>query len=255
MARFLIPSTERPESGLVRLGSDESRHAIKVLRLRKGHSVELLDARGGAYDGIVIEEKDGCLRVAVTARPGGGSASQNQTMPVDAAVALIKPEAMDWAVGKLCELGVRRILPVVADRCVVRLNTEDKRQAKTERWSKIALQSCKQCGRLQPLEVLPVRRLEDLTATFAEYDRVLLPTLTQGGQTLATVLRGSPKEATYLYLIGPEGDFTPQEVERTRQAGALTVTLGSLTLRAETAALYVAAVLREVLTTPSKIFY
>lgn len=247
MARFLIPPDERPDSGAVTLGLEESRHAIKVLRLRKGHSMELLDAKGGAYSGIVLEETAGRLRVAVTAlRP---SDERAQTMSVDAAVALIRPEAMDWTVEKLCELGVRRILPVVTDRCVVRPGTDEKREAKAARWSKIALESCKQCGRRTPLEVSPVRKWADLIGSFAQYDRVLLPTLAQEGQALAEVLRNSPPQTGYLYLIGPEGDFTPQEVESARQAGAVIVTLGPLTLRAETAAMYVAAVLRSA-TTP-----
>lgn len=246
MARFLIPPGERPESGLVTLSPEESRHAIKVLRLAKGHSVELLDACGGAYSGIVLEERSGLLRVAVTALPA--SAPEDQVLPVDAAVALIKSEAMDWAVEKLCELGIRRIHPVVTDRCVVRPGTDDKRQAKVSRWSRIALESCKQCGRRTPPQVSPVRKWAELTKTFSEYDRVLLPTLAEKGRPLGAVVREAPERSTYLYLIGPEGDFTPQEVAEARQAGALVVTLGPLTLRAETAALYVAAVLRGVLT-------
>lgn len=246
MARFLIPPDERPDSGAVTLGPEESRHAIKVLRLRKGHSVELLDARGGSYSGIVLEESGGRLRIAVTA--SAASDVSAQTMPVDAAVALIRPEAMDWAVEKLCELGVRRIHPVVTDRCVVRPGTDEKREAKTARWNKIALESCKQCGRRTPLEVSAVRKWADLIRIFAEYDRVLLPTLAQEGRALGALLRDSPPRTTSLYLIGPEGDFTPQEVDSARQAGAVVVTLGPLTLRAETAAMYVAAVLRSVST-------
>ncbi|MCG3176307.1 MAG: Ribosomal RNA small subunit methyltransferase E [Candidatus Omnitrophica bacterium] len=244
MARFLIPPDGRPESGHIILGPEESRHALRVLRLRVGHSVQLLDARGLSYAGIVVDSDDGRLHVELSGQPAMNGASQ--TLPVDAAIALVRTDAMEWIVEKLCELGVERILPVVTDRCVVRPSDDHRRDAKLERWRKLALQSCKQCGRPSPPVIDPLRKWRDLLPLLSGYGQVLLPTLARPGEPLASAIRRplSGGAQRRLYMIGPEGDFTPVEVDEACAAGALPVTLGPLTLRAETAALAVAAAYR-----------
>ena len=238
MPRFLIaPGTQVNEC--VYLDAKESHHAIHVLRLAVGDSVDLLDGKGGGFKGEVHSIENGRLKVRVLKTVSGKTLTRAQ---VTLAVSVIKPERMEWLVEKASELGVHRLIPVLSDRSVVRLSA-DRWQAKTERWRRIAEETCKQCGRTDLPMIDQTRKWTDLLRGLDGYDLILIPTLEGLTAPLPDVLAAHLNAKKVLVLIGPEGDFTPEEIDSVVSRGAQAVTLGERVLRSETAAIFVLSVL------------
>ena len=236
MPRFHVLS-DLTQDQTILLDQKESRHALRVLRLNEGEVVELFDSSGHTARGIVAGKEGGRLRISIdrsAALPGRG---EGNDVRITLAAAVIKPERMELMIQKASELGVHALWPVLTERTVVRLSSERWR-SKLERWRKIALESCKQCGRSVIPEIGAVRSLNELLPLLPEFDTVLIPTLAVEGESLYNVLRKNSSSVRILVLIGPEGDFSAKEARSALEAGALPVTLGPLVLRSETAALY-----------------
>ena len=218
--------------GLVELNDKESLHAKKVLRLNPGDVVELFDGLGGSFQGIISSIGRSVL-VTVRENPRG----RGPSFRVSLAVSVIKPDRMEWMLEKSCELGVSEWRPILAERGVIRL-TAERWKGKLERWKKIALASCKQCGQSRVPNIPLPAIFKDLILEFPKYDAVLIPTLSVETQELHTALASRESAKNILILIGPEGDFTSGEAELAIKAGAMPVSLGELVMRAETAALF-----------------
>lgn len=233
MPRFQI-QTEQIKDGVVSLSREESHHAIRVLRVKRGDAVELFDGKGKNFRGVAIGERHGILSLSI-AENASQVPKQSRLSPVEItlAVSVIKPERMELLIEKACELGVHELSPVISERSVVRISRE-RWVSKIKRWRKIALASCKQCGRDRPPEIRDVRPFKNLD--LASYDKLLIATLAFPGDLLYTVLKKEPAKKIGV-LIGPEGDFTKNEVEWAISQGAQPVTLGPRILRSETAAI------------------
>lgn len=236
MPRFIIDSSQIKNNS-VTLSAEESRHALQVLRVKSGDVIDLFDGKGGEYRGIVIAVKNNTVSLSLDK-----SKARSVTLPqITLAVSVIKPERMDLLLQKASELGVGTIIPLLTERTVVRLPKE-RWDAKLVRWQKIVKEACKQCGQTQIPTVHPVRKMEDFLKEQKNTELLLIPTLATSTMPLEEALRkSSATKATV--LIGPEGDFTPQEVGMALQKGALPVSLGPLVMRSETAALYMLSVL------------
>ncbi len=235
MPRFIV-SPEEIQKGSVLLSPEESRHALSVLRLRVGAAVDLMDGQGRAVRGIVGAVKEGRVQVIPNQNLASAPFLKVKTT---LAVSVIKPERMEWLIEKSSELGVSCIAPILTERSVVQLSRE-RWQSKILRWRKIAAESCKQCGQaLIPLIEEPVP-FKKILERLADFDRVLIPTLAVHPEESFASSLGLKSKTTLniLGLIGPEGDFTKKEVLAATAAGAKPVSLGALTLRSETAALY-----------------
>ena len=232
MHRFILSSVTAA-SGRVLLDKKESHHARNVLRVKIGEGVELLDGRGGKFRATVSGFEEG--RVALTVESIIDEIKQG--LEITLAPAVIKPERMEWMLEKSCELGMTEWAPILTERSTVKLSRE-RWQAKTERWRKIAAESCKQCGQAKvPFLREPILFKEMLMKT-ATFDAAWIPALCVPGKTLQVAFAKTPKVRKVLVLIGPEGDFTEKEVRGAVSEGIQAVSLGSSVLRAETAALY-----------------
>ena len=240
MHRFHFAS-ESVTEGLVTLDRKESRHALTVLRLEAGEAVELLDGKGGGFQGVVVDTKAGRVRVSLgqALRP----AENALTTAVSLAVSVIKPERMELLIQKACELGVASIFPMISERTVVRLSRE-RWEAKLGRWKKIAEESCKQCGQSRTPEIHPVAEFKKLAASLSQYNLVLIPTLSVPSKSLYHSLNSNINAKSVIILIGPEGDFSDTEARLALSYGAEAVTLGDLIMRSETAALFTLSVAR-----------
>jgi 16S rRNA (uracil1498-N3)-methyltransferase len=145
---------------------------------------------------------------------------------------------MDWTVEKAVELGVSRIVPVISDRTIVRLDEEDG-VAKAARWSRVAEEAARQCGAAWLPAITPPSSLKACLPALAETAPVFVAALTPAARPLREALSacaGTPPLAGW--FVGPEGDFTAAELDALIQAGAIPVSLGPQVLRAETACLY-----------------
>ncbi|MBH5330088.1 16S rRNA (uracil(1498)-N(3))-methyltransferase [Eikenella sp. S3360] len=227
MPRFYVAQTFA-EGGVLRLPENVCRH-IQVLRLQAGAPLVLFDGRGGAAQAVLLEigRRQALARVDKLL-----TESRESPLAVTLLQAVSASEKMDFAVQKSTELGVGRIVPVVAARSNVRLQGE-RAEKKVRRWQDIAISACEQCGRNQVPQVAPIADLaQALAALPAEAGARLLLSPHDG-----VPLRSLPKVQNAVLLIGPEGGLTAKEEALARSHGFQPVRLGARVLRTETAAL------------------
>lgn len=151
-------------------------------------------------------------------------------------VCISKGKHMDWTIEKAVELGVARIVPVISDRTIVRVDADD-RDAKADRWMRIAEEATRQCGRAWLPEILAPRSFKESLVLVKQTIPTFVAALTPDAQPLRNFLLPPPPSQAG-WFVGPEGDFTPDELKFLLDAGAVPVSLGPLVLRAETACLY-----------------
>lgn len=214
------------------LGKEEARHLQTVLRVKPGDSIQLFDGQGHtrATTVTVVEKNSLTLTAAepVVSHPKAPCA-------ITLFVCISKGKHMDWTLEKAVELGVARIVPVISDRTIVRVDADD-REAKADRWMRIAEEAARQCGRAWLPEILTPRSFKESLALVHQTTPTFVAALTPDAKPLRDALQATPQQAGW--FVGPEGDFTPDELQRLLDAGAVPVSLGPLVLRAETACLY-----------------
>ena len=240
--RAFSSTTERSPSTL-KLSPEESHHLVVVNRARRGDIVVAFDGRGTEW---TCELSTDSKREAVLAV---NATRQARPLPfeITLAQALPKGQSMDAIVRKATEIGARRIIPVESERTQVHLDG-DRSDKKTGKWQVAALEAAKQCGNPWLPEITPITKFADVIADAAIYDLKLIASLNEGAKTLKAVLsdfqatRGCAPKKT-IWLIGPEGDFSPDEMRAALAAGIAPVSLGPLVLRCETAAVYALSVL------------
>jgi 16S rRNA (uracil1498-N3)-methyltransferase len=229
--RFYVPE-ENVISNTIILREGEARHVRKVMRLKKGDPVTAFDGTGREYRGAIREVnlKEVIIDIAKVIE-----AAQDEGMHITLAQAIPKKDTMDYIVQKSTELGVEKIIPMQTARTIVDLK-EGKERRRLERWNAIARESSKQCGRL----TLPdIERVVDFSGAVAEIEKnelALMPTLGRQGENLKTVINGF-SGSSIICFIGPEGDFTPDEILEAEEKGVRFVSLGPRVLRCDTAAI------------------
>ena len=213
----------------IELPKDAARH-IMVLRLSAGDPLTLFNGLGGEYQARITRID----RQRVTTEIVSHS-SREAELPYRITLAQGIPEAtkMDWIIEKSVELGVSDIIPLAAQRSVVRLNN-DRAEKRLSRWQAIAISAAQQCGRNRlPHIASPVGTGEYLRQTTPSPRILFSPRATE---TLSEWARHQkPQDITL--LIGPEGGFSPEEENMAEQEGVTFLSMGSRILRTETAGL------------------
>lgn len=227
--RFFLPPDAIRE-GQVRFPETTARQILHVLRLRPGDMVAVLDGQGILYR-VVLKRVD---RDAVLGQVIGQEAATGEPkITITLYASLIKGERFEWILQKGTELGVSRFVPMVTERTVVRdLALSPSRQA---RWRRIIQEAAEQCGRALLPEVEAPMAFAAACMQAAKADLSLIAWVEEGRRTLADVW-GDRQLATLAILIGPEGGFTPDEMERACACGIVPFSMGPRVLRAETAA-------------------
>jgi 16S rRNA (uracil1498-N3)-methyltransferase len=205
-------------------------HAARVLRLNVGDPVVLFNGQGGESSGQVhIITKS---RVAVRI---GARLAREAESPV--AISLVQGlsarERMDFTVQKAVELGVTEIFPVETRRSVMRL-AQERAERRVEHWQNLAISACEQCGRNRVPVIHPVSGLADWLGAHPSTQAGLRVILSAGA---AMRLRDLSPATRVQLLAGPEGGFTPEEVELAQACDFTAVRLGPRILRTETAAI------------------
>ena len=234
MPRFHIPAP-LAVGDLLTL-PDHVAHHIHVLRLSLGATLTLFDGSGNEYIATLtaLEKKRASAEVK-TMQP------RSVELPYAITLAQALPEAakMDWIIEKAVELGAAGIVPLAAQRCVVRL-AADRAEKRHVHWQAIIIAACEQSGRNRLARLAP---LSDFSHWIAQQDlhrRILLTPRAE--QSLADWSRHQPHQAVTL-MIGPEGGFSPDEERSAIQHGALPLSMGPRVLRTETAGLAAIATL------------
>jgi len=226
---------------IISVDDQEQIHHMKdVLRLKPGEEVDLFDEKGNEYDCIVEKVSDKAITFVIAHRHL--APPKREGVGITVACAIPKNVKMDDIVDKLTQLGVERIIPLETRRVIVRLSA-DKKKERLERWKKIALSATKQSKRNFVPVVEPIQSMEEAMSNLKNFDLKLIPTL--GGERRALKeLELERKPQNVIVFIGPEGDFTDEEVELAKKNGCIPVTLGNLVLRVDTAAIALASFFR-----------
>ena len=221
------------ESGAqVTLSGGAAGHLTRVLRLGPGAAVTLFNGQGGEYLASIERVHGARVTVAVGAHQ---PIERESPFPLTLAQGVSRGERMDLVVQKATELGVARLVPVLTERSIVRLD-EEQSERKSSHWRAIAIAACEQCGRNRLPEVaLPARLGELLREPAGGSVRLLLSPA--AARRIEDVPRPESGASGVTVLIGPEGGLSDEEQAAAQAAGFTAVNLGPRVLRTETAAI------------------
>ena len=283
--RFYVDEPLPPAGGVVLLGRDESKHAMKALRLKPGDFLEVCDGVGGVGVGQLIgtePSEEGGRKGARDAAAAAVALDAVATAPFGGpewhlvvACGGLKGGRADWLVEKSAELGAASLVPLKTERSpTVGPDRGDRKGNKGKggrarrdagdagdagdddddaslsgregRWSRVASAASKQCLRAHALRIAPPLAFDHLLERVRSADVALLaaagaPPLRRVMEENAERFGKEKRNAGGLLLVGPEGDFTDDELARLAEAGAVAVGLGPLRLRVETAAIAIMA--------------
>lgn len=232
MHRCYLPNADFSAPAL-RVEGEEAHHALRVMRLRTGDACEAFDGAGHAASARVVAVQGSA---AMTLQVQEILPPLPPIAHVTLALAMPKGANMDLIVQKAVELGVARIIPLVTERTIVRLDGKEA-AAKAAKWRRTALEACKQCG----VNALPVVESPQSYKAFLQRSDLdglrmqcaIVPHARPLRETLEAA-RAAGQRACVI-LIGPEGDFSPAEYAAAEAAGYVPTGLGAIILRVETA--------------------
>lgn len=222
MIQFYAPDIE----STLTLPESDSQHCVRVLRMRQGDRLEVIDGKGHRFTCVLADAHSKHAAVEIvdkTAMPL--SWSQHITV----AVAPTKHmDRMEWMVEKLTEIGVNRIVPVLCRR-------SERKEIKTDRLEKIAVSAMKQSLKSVLPQIMPMTPVSSVITGYPDAQRFMAycdPAIPR-----RELVREYRPCADSVILIGPEGDFSPEEIDNALKAEWIPVTLGENRLRTETAAI------------------
>lgn len=241
MHRFFIsPQAMDGETGVAWIEGREAHHLRRVLRLAAGDRVVVTAGQGESWEATVHKMEPERVTVRLLRK-----LSSNETgLELILAQGLPKGDKMDFILQKGTELGIRRFVPLVTERTVIRLGEADKKK-RLERWQRIAVEASKQSGRDLAPEVSPVTNLEHWADALAGDITLIVPWEGEKAVSLKKEIapikvRGVGRVAV---VVGPEGGLSSREIAWLGERGARTVSLGPRILRTETAAIVACALI------------
>jgi len=230
----LAPNADLP------LPRDVAQHALRVLRLKAGDLVTLINGDGRQYPArlIAADPRAASVHVETAETP-----VRESPLRITLIQALARGEKMDWIIQKATELGTARILPVTSGRSEVRLDGP-RSEKRLNHWRAVAIAACEQCGRNVVPEISAPESLEACLAGHPQAGAEVRWMLHPGGTAR---LRNAGSMATDVMLaVGPEGGFGDNDLAALRQGGFDALALGPRILRTETAGLAAMAALQAI---------
>jgi len=210
------------------LEEQESKHAIRVLRLVRGDRVILVDGKGGWFEAVIWDDHPRKCSLKIER-----FIEDFQPLPYSLHLAVAPTKNLDrfeWFLEKATEIGLTEITPLICRR-------SERRQLKTERLEKILISAMKQSLKaFKPVLNNPVGMDE-----FLKTERAGTLGIAHCNPLERLAINELEPTGKYTFMVGPEGDFTEEEIEEARKAGYLPFHLGPARLRTETAAVYIAS--------------
>ncbi|MDF1814226.1 MAG: 16S rRNA (uracil(1498)-N(3))-methyltransferase [Verrucomicrobiales bacterium] len=232
---YLSPQDWNPDH--FELLGDEAHHCRDVMRCGVGDIISVFDGQGREVEAMITAAEKKAVTLELK--------SEIPTAPLPAKItlgqAIPKGKNMELIIQKATELGVAKIVPLTTTNTVVRLDEKEKSK-KQEKWQRVAIEACKQCGQNWLPEVAKPQSVENyIKETTNEWK--IVAAIDSSSRTLKEIIadRQTVPDAVSL-LIGPEGDFTSSEVEKAVETGFQPMSLGPIILRSETAAIYTVSV-------------
>ncbi len=244
MHRFYIAPESWDPDNLV-LDAEESHHCINVLRCTEGSKVVVFNGAGTEATATIASVDSS---KAVPLSPISVAKSPPLGARIALAQAVPKGKNRDLIMQKAPELGAAEIFPLLSERTVVTYDADDAAK-KAAKWQRVALEACKQSGQNWLPKVHAPVAPDRFLASNPGYELLLVASLGPGAQRLKPVLaehaelNGGSAPSSALVIVGPEGDFTPSELNLAQSAGCVPLTLGPIVLRSETAAIYTLSIL------------
>jgi 16S rRNA (uracil1498-N3)-methyltransferase len=205
------------------LNHEESKHAVKVLRMEAGDEICMVDGHGGLYYGIIDEPdaKKCVIRVIEKIEQYG-----RRNYSLHLAIAPTKNiDRMEWFFEKATEIGFDEITPLLCQR-------SERKNLNQERMEKIILSAMKQSVKAYKPVLHPMTKFTNFIENATDGTKLIAHCMENPKPSLKSKVAGKQK---FIVLIGPEGDFSPEEVEQAKQLGFEEVHLGKSRLRTETA--------------------
>ena len=230
---------ENIRDGFITIKDDEAKHILNVMRMAVGDKITICDGNKKDYYCEITETEKNALKARII------EVAESQTEPETEIVlfqGLPKSDKMEYIIQKCVEIGVSRIVPVITERAVVKIEKGAKEDKKVERWLKISESAAKQSGRgIVPIVERPVKFAEALK--MAELlENAVIPYENEEKTGLKEFIKVAKKGSVGIF-IGPEGGFDNSEIEMAVKSGITPVTLGKRILRTETAGLVTAAII------------
>ncbi len=208
-------------------------HIRNVFRLKEGDSLRVIDGEYEYMTEILAAEKKEIKLKIINKNEDNYSLNIN----IDAAVGILKNDRMNFLIQKLTEIGINRIIPLKTERVVVKIDE------KKEKWDIIVKESLKQCKGVKFTKIAPITKLQSIN--YDLYDKIIYAYENSSeSKSLIDILNNSDRNI--LYIIGPEGGMTEEEVKFLKSVNGKEVSLGKRILRAETAAIVVGGILANV---------
>ncbi len=233
MHRFYLPPAAWTESPF--LEGDESKHLAQVLRIQPEKWITVFDGQGNRAEAKVLSVSKQRVDLMLDL-----AESRETPLPkITLAQAIPKGKNMDWIVQKAVELGVSKIQPLLTRNTIASPGDN-----KADKWRRTALEACKQCGQdTIPMIEDPVS-FDQWLAGRKPTELELIASLADDPQNFREALASHPDLESITIAIGPEGDFSPEEMTAALSAGFIPVTLGDLVLRVETATMFCLSAIR-----------
>jgi len=242
MSRFYVSSDSVKDSKIFVKG-EEAHHILDVMRLGKLDKVTAFDGTGVEYVGFIKEtaRRSLIIEIVETRTP-----LDKQAAKITLIQAIPKKDKMDYIVEKSTELGVNSIIPVITKRTIPDWD-ESKKKAQADRWRRITKEASKQCGRTDVPDIRDITDFEGALKYSTDYDLSLIAALSDRSIKLREAFSGF-KGGKLAVAIGPEGDFTKEEIDAAVAMGFKLINLGPRVLKSDTAGLAVLAILNYELT-------
>ena len=205
------------------LNETESKHCVRVLRLDKGDEITLVDGCGGYFTAEIADPNPKrCLVNVIKSELNFGL----RNFQIHVAIAPTKNiERMEWFLEKATEIGISRVIPILCQH-------SERKEIKHERLEKVMVSAMKQSLKAYLPQLDDLTKLSDLIRQPFEGQKFIAHCGEQHRELLKNRINPNPN---YLILIGPEGDFSPEEIELALKSGFQAVSLGDSRLRTETA--------------------
>ncbi len=240
---FVSPEDIKGNKALVTGG--EARHIVTVLRKKKGDELDIFDGSGKEFRVRILEiDRLGGLPKITAEIIAQKRVEREPNLKITLFQSIPKGNKLDFIIQKSTEIGVSEIVPVITERTIVRLDSKRSKE-RAFRWQKIAQEAAKQSGRNTVPKIGPVLDFSQALNQFSErrsHTGIIAWEMEDKNylrEVLKRSVRGGISNLALSIFVGPEGGFTPEEVQRARRAGVVPVSLGNRMLRTETAGLAV----------------
>ncbi len=211
---------------------EDVKHIGRVLRLKEEDEVEVCDKANVEYICKIASMEKNQVEVKILEKRCSASEP-----PIDVVLfqGIPKSSKMELIIQKCTEIGINKIVPIITDRTIVQLKDKKSEDKKLDRWQKIADEAAKQCRRGIIPKILKPMTYDEMINKVEDYDVVIIPYEEEKNNGIKSVLKTVENAKSVAIVIGPEGGFEKDEIQKAIESKITPVSLGPRILRTETA--------------------